>query len=133
MKRIAHVARVSLVAALLTAGCSSTPTPSTPTPTPTPEPTPTPPSAVVTVSIAISPVPLHAGATGRFNIRVTGVDQVSALSLDFGDGTSATVGSASLSLDVSHAYRLPGTYNATVVATTSRGTSTSVVVVRVEP
>src|SRR5437868_6711326 len=105
MKRIAHVARVSLVAALLTAGCSPTPTPATPTPTPAPQPTP-PSLPVGSLSITVSASPVRAGVMAHFTIRIDPPDAVSALSLDFGDGTTATFEPVHASIDVTHEYRL---------------------------
>ena len=84
------------------------------------------------LSVTVSPSPVRAGVVARFTIRIDPPDAVSALSLDFGDGTTATFGPVHASIDVSHMYRLPGTYNATAVATISRGVATAVVVVRVE-
>ena len=133
MTRIAPASVLSVLAAALTISCSTTPMTATPTPTPTPQPTPTPPP-VGSLSVGLSPSPLHAGEPAHFAIGISPDDAVSALSIDFGDAATAVFGAPiSSRLDVSHSYRLPGTYNATVVATAGRGAANLVVVVRVEP
>src|SRR5258706_8825969 len=121
MTRVTPVLGLSLMASPLTVGCSASPTPSAPS------------SVGAALSVAIPASPLHAGDAQRFKVQVVVTEAVSTLTLDFGDGTVATRAPASSSLEVSHVYRSPGTYNATAVATTGSRTLQAAVVVRIEP
>src|SRR5260370_35694325 len=108
MRRVAPVLGLSLMASLLTVGCSASPTPSAPS------------SVGAALSVAIPASPLHAGDAQRFKVQVVVTEAGSTLTLGFGDGTVATAAPASLSPEGSHVYRSPGTVNRALVPHTGR-------------
>lgn len=55
----------------------------------------------------------------------TGAAAISSARLDFGDGTSASLGNLASSTTVNHVYQSPGTYTATLTATDANGETTS--------
>jgi PKD repeat protein len=78
-----------------------------------------------TIIITPSPVPGHVGAQTTISVQITlpsGL-AVTNLKIDFGDGTSSTLGGAT-SAAVPHVYTAVGTYTVTVTVTDTSGHST---------
>lgn len=86
-----------------------------------------------TATITLNPTSPVAGQTFQATIAPTvpaGGSPVQSVIVDFGDGTTRTLGSAGSSVVVSHAYNRPGTYTITVTMVDAAGqrTTTSTVV-----
>jgi PKD repeat protein len=86
-----------------------------------------------TATIVLNPVTPVAGQTFQATITPTiptGGSPVQSVIVDFGDGTTRTLGSAGSSVVLSHAYSRPGTYTITVTMVDAAGqrTPTSTVV-----
>lgn len=88
--------------------------------------------AVVTVNVrglasfTASPPTANAGVPVTFNLTPTTGANISNVQIDFGDGTSTSLGAISAPTAVAHAYRSPGTYTATARATDGTGDSGSI-------
>lgn len=84
-------------------------------------------SAPPTVTITVSPTPPTVDQPATLTIAVTaGGSAVREVTVDFGDGTSQSLGALTGSLTVSHVYRRDGTFTVTVTVTDVAGIATSV-------
>ena len=84
--------------------------------------------AVPTVTVTGPTTTPTAGLTATFSVTATagsGSAPIRTVTVDFGDGSSASLGAASGTLSVPHVYKNAGTYNVTAVAIDASGASTS--------
>jgi adhesin/invasin len=95
------------------------------------------PGPSVTLTCAVGSVmncaSVTVGATVTFTAsRATGSGNLVSSTLDFGDGTSVSLGSLSSATNVAHAYTQPGTYTARLTGTDANGeTATSTQIIQV--
>ena len=94
--------------------------------------------AAPTATLSVTSTTPTSGQPTVFSVTVNaGSNPVTAVTLDFGDGESQSLGAATGSTSPSHIYDLPGTYIATLTVVDSEGqsitTSTSVVVLSAGP
>ena len=94
--------------------------------------------AAPTATLSVTSTTPTSGQPTIFSVTVNaGSNPVTAVTLDFGDGQSQSLGAATGSTSPSHIYDSPGTYVATLTVVDSEGqsitTSTSVVVLSAGP
>ena len=94
--------------------------------------------AAPTATLSVTSTTPTSGQPTIFSVSVNaGSNPVTAVTLDFGDGQSQSLGAATGSTSPSHIYDSPGTYVATLTVVDSEGqsitTSTSVVVLSAGP
>jgi hypothetical protein len=84
----------------------------------------------IPITIAATPANPVAGGIVTVTVTVTaptGGAVIQSVSLDFGDGTSGSMGAFTGANSVPHAYNIPGTYTIRATATDNLGSSNSVV------
>lgn len=84
--------------------------------------------AVPTITITGPSTTPTAGLSSTFTLNITagsGSAPIRNVSIDFGDGTTISLGAASGSVSVPHIYREAGTYSVMAIATDGSGQSTS--------